>query len=339
MKHYRLPAGAGLATIAAVAALLVLDQDALFFLLAVAAGAPLTALLLVRAVADPDHEHRRLWPSFLIGAIVVPPIVLLLHSAFLTVGFTLVEPFRTAGRELLEELRADAGVLDLLTSGWTYFYLIELALVAPLAEETIKPLGAVARRPRTETDAFLFGAAAGTGFAVVENLIYASAWFWGSTSYWVPISMARMLGAGVHAFGAGMVAWGIYQVQSATGRGWRDLGLSFVAALSVHGLWNGTIAVTEVLYAGRSEISAGLPDDAIAWGFTLLVLLAAIGTLVLGALLIAGHHLRHGDRPLRFGILEGLRSSESISAWGLISMTMLIPATILVLVFPGLLAL
>jgi hypothetical protein len=97
--------------------------------------------------------------------------------------------------------------------------------------------------------------------------------------------------------------------------------------------------VTEVLYTGRSEISGGLSSDAAAWGVTLMVTLAALGTLVLGALLTAARNLRRGETLLHLGILEGLRSLASIGAWGLISTALLVPAAILVLVFPALISL
>jgi hypothetical protein len=148
-----------------------------------------------------------------------------------------------------------------------------------------------------------------------------------------------MMGAGVHALGAGLVAWGCYRVRTRDARAWRDLGRAFAIALSIHGLWNGTIAVTEVVYAGRSEISTALSDDAAAWGVTLLVLLAVIGGLVLGALFLAGRNVHRNGVPLRPGMLEGLRQPQGVAAWALISTTLLIPATILVLVFPSIIAL
>ena len=63
-------------------------------------------------------------------------------------------------RELADELGADPELVRILSSGWAYVMIVELAVVAPLAEETLKPLGAVVRRPRTSREAFLFGAAA-----------------------------------------------------------------------------------------------------------------------------------------------------------------------------------
>jgi hypothetical protein len=147
------------------------------------------------------------------------------------------------------------------------------------------------------------------------------------------------MGAGIHTFGAGLVAWGVFQARHRAEHGRRDLGRAFVTAVSVHGVWNGTIAVTEVVYAGRSEISSALSDDAAAWGISLLVLLAIIGTVVLGALLVAARDVRRDRAPLGRDVLEGFARPPGIAAWALISTVLLIPATILVLVYPTTIAL
>ena len=71
----------------------------------------------------------------------------------------------------------------------------------------------------------------------------------------------------------------------------------------------------------------------------MLVLLAIIGTVVLGALLLAAGNVRRDRAPLRRGVLEGFDRPPGIAAWALISTTLLIPATILVLVYPTTIAL
>ena len=307
-------------------------------LLLVAAGGPVTLLLLLRGIVDPEHEGRSLWVSLLLGGTLVPLIVVAMQGLFYAVGFALVAPFADAGTNLLDRLRADPGLVELLTSFWAYVFIVELAIIAPLAEESTKPLGSLLRRPATARDAFMFGAAAGTGFAIVENMLYAGGWFF-SLDYWLPISVMRMTGAGLHAFGAAFVSWGVFQLRGAQPGRWRRLGLAYGIAFVAHATWNGTIAVAQVLYAGRAELSASISGDAGAWGVTLQALLAGLGALIAGALLLAGKRIREEAEPLRPGLLADLGRPTGIAAWAMLSTLLLIPSTIMVLVFPGLVAL
>lgn len=208
MRRFLAPALSGALEVGLVAWLLAGGSATGEVLIYVAIGTPLTLYLLVRALVDPGRAGRRAWPSLLLGATVVPAIVIGLHGLFLSAWYGLVAPFVGPARRLWEEMRADPDLFRILTSGWSLAFIIELAVVAPLAEETSKPLAALVRRPRTSRDAFLFGAAAGTGFAMVENLMYASGWMWGPLDNWLPVAVMRMLGAGVHVFGAALVTWG-----------------------------------------------------------------------------------------------------------------------------------
>ena len=339
MNRYRASIVAGVATLASLAVLLFSSFISFPLLMLTAGGAPLTVLLLVKAVTDPTGGARRLWPSLLIGATFVPAIVIGLHGLFYAIGFALVEPFANAGEELLERVRADDGIVGLLTDYWAYIFIAELAIIAPLAEETTKPLASLVRRPATARDAFLFGAAAGTGFAIVENVLYASGWFW-SYDYWLSISTLRMLGAGLHAFGAALVSWGLFQLRDKEPGRWLRLAAAFGFAFAAHSLWNGTIAVTQVIYAGRSEFGANvLSDDALAWGVAMQAFLAAIGGLVVAGLLLGARKVRDGGAPIRFDAIADLARPRGIAAWAILSTALLIPSTITVLVFPELVAL
>ncbi len=339
MNRFRVPIVSGALTLLSLAVLLFSTFDALPLLLIAAGGAPLTILFLLRAITDPEREERSIWPSLVIGATVVPAVVLGLQGLFFAVGFALVEPFADAGVDLLDKLRADPGIVDLFTDFWAYVFIVELAIIAPFAEETTKPLGAILRRPRTARDAFMFGAAAGTGFAIIENILYASGWFW-SFDYWLSVSTMRMLGAGLHAFGAAFVSWGVFQLRDKKAGRWRRLGLAYLIAFSAHSVWNGTIAVTQVIYAGRSEFGASaLSNDALAWGVGLQAFLAAIGALIATGLLVAGKRVREGREPLRLELLTGLARRRGIAAWAILTTLLLIPSTIMVLVFPGLVTL
>jgi RsiW-degrading membrane proteinase PrsW (M82 family) len=339
MKRFFITTLLGTLTVLATVWVLVEADYYIPALVFIAIGAPLTVMLLVRAIADPGHEGRRPWLSLVLGATVIPVIVLTLHGVFLATGYTLVGPFVEPARELWDQLRADPDLFALLTSGWALALIMEVAVVAPLAEETTKPLAALVRRPRTAAEAFLFGAAAGTGFAMIENVMYASGWWWGSLEGWLPVAVVRMLGAGLHAFGAGMVAWGVFQLRERVPGRWRRFWLSYLVALTGHGLWNGSIAITVALFAARDAGGLRARADAYAWGVVLMVFLAAMGAVITGALLMAARRIRRGESPLRVLPVEDAGTPEGIASWALVSSTVLIPMVILVLVYPNIVAL
>lgn len=339
MNRFAIPAAIGCLTIAATVYSLVTASPELSVLVVVAVGAPLTVFLLAAALADPAREQRSPWPSLILGATVVPAIVLLFHGAFVAIGYGLVAPVVEPISDLWEQLRADPDLFRTLTSGWALVLIIELAVVAPLAEELTKPLAALVRRPRTARDAFLFGAAAGTGFAMIENVMYSSGWFFGSLDGWLPVAVIRMLGAGLHAFGAGLVAWGIFQIRTGQPGRWRRFWLSLWAALTAHGLWNGSVAVAVALAAARETGGLRGRYDAYSWGVVLLVLLAVLGVVVTAALLLAAHRIGRNENPLRAIPIDDARSPQAVAAWALVSATLLIPATIVILVYPNIVAL
>lgn len=335
MKRFAISTAFGLATIAATVTSLVVTDPSMGLLVVVAVGAPLTVFSLVRALADPRAEGRSTWLSLVLGATVIPAIVLVLHGFFLALGYNLVAPFVEPAREFWQQMRADPDLFRILTSGWALALIIELAVVAPLAEETTKPLAALVRRPRSARDAFLFGAAAGTGFAMIENVLYASGWFFGSLEGWLPIAVVRMLGAGLHALGAGLVSWGFFQLRTGTAGRWRRFWLSLWVALTAHGMWNGSVAVAIALAAARETGGLRGRYDAYAWGVVLLLLLAMLGVLVHAALLLAARRIGRGESPLRAASVQEAATPQSIAAWGLVSSAFLIPVTIVILVYPN----
>lgn len=339
MKRLAIPAAVGCLTIAATVVSLVATSPELSLLLVVAVGAPLTVFLLAVALADPTREGRSPWFSLILGATVIPAIVLAMHGIFVAIGYNLVAPVVDPIRDIWEQLRADPDLFSALTSGWALALIIELAVVAPLAEELTKPLAALARRPRTARDAFLFGVAAGTGFAMIENVMYSSGWFFGSLDGWLPVAVVRMLGAGLHAFGGGLVAWGVFQLRTGEPGRWRRFWLSLWVALTAHGLWNGSVAVAVALATARETGGLRGRYDAYSWGVVLLVFLAVLGVVITGALLVAAHRMGRREDPLRAIPMEDARSPQGVAAWALVSTTFLIPATIVILVYPNLVAL
>ncbi len=248
----------------------------------------------------------------------------------------IVTPLADAYRAALGEAGTN-GIPDTLLTGWALFIFVQAALVAPLAEETLKPLGALLRRPRSRHEAFLFGAAAGAGFAAVENLLYASAGVAFAGVGWLPVALIRSTGAGLHLFGASLISLAWYERRTRPDTPLVGLGAAWSTAIGAHALWNGLIVVANVAFA-----SGGIPagtNASIRWGAALLVMLAALGALALVALVLAAKSVRSG-RPV--AVMEPLRAlarPAGIMGWSVAVVTLLVPVAVAVAVFPSVVAL
>jgi hypothetical protein len=271
-----------------------------------------------------------------VGATLVPLAVILLHGAFVVAAYALVSPLADAATALFDELGGDPTLVAVFTSPWAFVLLIDLAVVAPLGEEILKPLGARLLRPQNRPDAFLLGAAAGAGFAAIENILYSSGWLLSSDA-WIPISVLRSSGAALHLLGAGLISVAIFEVRSGHAPRWLLL-KTFGIAAGLHALWNGTIAVSIILFNERYLVGEGLTGSAFSWGLTLDIILGAFGVLMLGGLFVAGRWAK-GDGGLSILAPVSFARPTTVAAWAALAVLMLVPATILVLAFPGYLAL
>ncbi len=323
-------------TLVAVVTTLIGDVDNLAALVVAAAGTPISILLLTRAVLAPPAGTRPGVGSFLLGATIIPVAVLALGALVTAAALAAIDPLRSAVVDLGAEVSIDANFIDLLLTGWAFLFLVELAIVAPILEETLKPLGALLARPRTRSEAFIFGASAGAGFAAIENIIYASGWFW-RMQWWTPISVIRMGGSALHLIGAAMIALAVFELRQPKEQRLISLLGAYSLAVAIHAAWNGSIGVVIVLFAGNERL--GLPDDSLGWGVGLLVLLAAFGVVLLAALLAVARAVRN-DEPLQYvGSMDSLGRPEGIAAWALVTAWLLVPIGIAVTLLPNLISL
>ncbi|GER87864.1 hypothetical protein KDW_20260 [Dictyobacter vulcani] len=121
-----------------------------------------------------------------------------------------------------------------------YLFLV-VAVVAPLVEEGVKPLGVVALIGRigSAKEAFLLGMACGIGFDLVETAGYISMGY----SSWVDVAIQRSSAGLLHSFGAGMTALGWYYLTHSDSLKKRriliGLGCGLYAILQ-HAIWNGS---------------------------------------------------------------------------------------------------
>jgi len=333
-RRYGTALGALALTLTSFAVLLWSDYQPGFLLLVAAFGPPVTALLLARSATGGPARIDRMILAFVLGGTLIPALVIAVHGVVLAAVFAAVGPLTDAGRQLLQDLEVDPSLVDVITNPWALIFLVELAVVAPVAEETLKPFAARIGRPGSRREAFLLGAAAGAGFAAVENVMYATGWFW-SSDWFLPVSVLRSSGAALHLLGAGLISVALYERR--VGMVHRtSIPAMWGIAVGIHALWNGSIAVSMILYEEQARL-AGLSGSSLEWGIALDVMLGVIGMVLLGAIVVAARWAST-DEPAPLAQSVDLSRAGAIAGWAGIAALMIIPATIAILVFPEFIA-
>jgi RsiW-degrading membrane proteinase PrsW (M82 family) len=190
-----------------------------------------------------------------------------------------------------------SNLIDLLLSPIIVVSLFSLlCIVIPLIEETFKTLaGGIAGywiRPHPGR-AFLWGVAAGAGFALAENLLNGAA---GGAESWAAVAVARVGATAMHCLASGLLGWGWGQLWTAR----RPLHLlgTFVFAVVIHALWNG--AAVGVAYAGMMALAQ---EEATRWisipGLAAIAIVAMMGLLTISflvALFLIARRLAHQEQ-------------------------------------------
>ena len=317
----------------------------LFFpplLLAAAALPPLWAVAWMMPQAKPSAEGeagaadqpslswRRGLLAFAGGATVGVFIAIVLEILLpLTVFALIFDLVKQVSAQMEAVVRAlsNGDVAEALTSRGFIYLFVQIAVIAPLAEEFAKPLVVlpIARRlSRRET--FWLGALAGAGFAALENVIYAMSGF----TIWAGILAVRAIGGGLHPLGAGLVAQGWRDVlcgEKDAGKNWWK---RFGIAVAVHAAWNGGSLL--VITLGGARFFGDLPPEIDILGIsaagTVLAFLLILGLAALWIGRAYGH-----DKPFlpaEGGEAEtGLVPSErAIALWAVACLLAIVPAGI-----------
>ncbi len=285
-------------------------------LLLAAASVPVAVLFAVAGRVDETPALRSVIGGGGIGAAVA----IASHALVTAFAYFFFLGFAEAATEALDALRVDPEFTSVLSSPWTLFYLIEVALVAPITEETGKAIGAFQGRPQTRRDALLAGVAAGVGFAVIENVLYGL----GGLFYaWEPVVLGRMLGAAVHPLATGLVAVGWWELRNG-----HDRSAAFrriLAGVGTHAAWNGSLVITTV--AGIAYDNGGGSGVAAALS---LVYMAMMGVLAAAGL------WRFTTRVVADEDLPDLTPTNGrvLTAWAVLASSLLVPVAVLVIAFP-----
>jgi RsiW-degrading membrane proteinase PrsW (M82 family) len=286
-----------------------------------AAAAPTAVLLAVSARLDRSVPAG----SMLGGGIVGPMIAIVGHAAVAAFAAAFFLGFAESGRALFDELRVDPRLVELLASPWLILLLVDVSVAAPLVEEVGKAIGARvgagAGRIVSRQDALMAGVAAGAGFAIIENILYAAlgAAFGGP---WPAIVVARSLGAAVHPLATGLVMLGWWDARR--GVGGRVLRRGFLSGAGVHAIWNAAMVALFVV----EQATLAAPSARAAT----LVFTATLGFAFGGWLWSVVEHVATDTDPLSTVKLSGART---LAAWIVLTAASLVPVTFATLAFPS----
>ncbi|PKO23408.1 MAG: hypothetical protein CVU38_04255 [Chloroflexi bacterium HGW-Chloroflexi-1] len=300
---------------------------------------PTSPPLRLRSVQAPERplplEHGLTWRRGLLafagGATISVFIAIVLEILLPVIVLALVLNLGGSVRDhigTLFDALAGAEVSKALTSPGFLIIFVQLAVIAPLAEEIAKPLVTLPllkRSNRQET--FLLGAMAGAGFAALENVIYASTGYY----IWAGILVVRALGSALHPLCSGLTALGWRDVL----RGERNAGsrwlLRFGTAVALHAAWNGGSLL--VITLGGARFFGELPPEIDVLGLsaagTTLAFLVALGLSALWIGRTYGHGKPEpGTQQTESPDATITLSDRSLALWGLACLTSIVPAGI-----------
>jgi RsiW-degrading membrane proteinase PrsW (M82 family) len=307
---------------------------AIFFppiLLVTASLPPLMALSWFMGHQAGGLTWRRGVVAFAGGATASVFVAVALEILFPVVVLALVFGLAGLVRNSLEavfEALAGQDIAAAITSPGFIYIFVQVAIIAPLAEELAKPLitlpllGRLARR-----DAFLVGAMAGAGFAALENVIYAGFGFY----FWAGILLVRALGGAIHPLGAGLVALGWRDVRRGEAGAWPRWFARFGLAAGTHALWNGGSLL--VITLAGADFFGELPPELNILGLsaagTTLALLAILGLAAfwLGRAVAQKTALLPGVQD-DGGQPEFTLSDRAVAIWALACLAAIVPAGI-----------
>jgi RsiW-degrading membrane proteinase PrsW (M82 family) len=277
-------------------------------------------------VTQPSLTWRRGLLVFAGGATVSVFIAIVLEIVLPVIVLSLVNDMADAVTDRLRLLFHDLSNRDIaavLTDRSFVYLFVQLAIIAPLAEELAKPLVTLPLLRRlNRQEAFWVGALAGAGFAALENVVYATS----GLAIWAGILIVRALGGALHPLGSGLMAqgwWSVLRREPDSGKNWLK---RFSIAFAIHAAWNGGSLL--VISLGGAGLFGELPPEIGVLGLsaagTTLAFLIILGLMALWIGRFYGH-----DRPLLSvedeGKVEFASSDRALAVWALICLVAIVP--------------
>jgi len=257
-----------------------------------ATGLPALWLVYLGTHGLPLGSFRRRWGVFASGLVLGPLIIIILEllalvgMGILAILWLMINPSTSSQlTDLVIHLENSSGNPDailrimlpyLLNPGLLLIVFAFISVIVPMIEETLKPLGVwlLAGQKLSPAQGFVYGVLSGAGFGLFENL--------GNTSNggeaWALLASSRISTLLLHCFTAGMVGWALVSAWSQ--RRYLRLGISFILAVLIHGLWNGMAVL------GAVSTLQGVSNVSIPTSLQRIGSLSAWGIVVLGAIVL-----------------------------------------------------
>ena len=203
----------------------------------------------------PTKSAQRIWGSFGTGLTLTPAITFIVEILILLIigifWLFLIQTRPDLKQEILNivdlisESPADPGISAQWAGNFvarpevTGTILLYFSLLIPLVEELLKPLAVyfLLGRKLQPWEGFVIGATAGAGYALFENLTIGA-----GLETWSFVMISRLGTAAIHILTTGLVGWGL--ASASTEKKYARLVGSFIAAVSLHGVWNGLNILT-----------------------------------------------------------------------------------------------
>jgi hypothetical protein len=199
-----------------------------------------------------SFSPRRSWGALNFALFVSTPTAMVVELLLLVVGAFAAGVFLSMNADTAAQIRqigqqiidsnGDVAVLQdmllpLLTNPWVVLAALSVfSVLVPLLEELFKPLviWALLGLDARPADGLVLGAVAGAGFGLVETLFNLSNP--AVQSQWLMLIVGRTGTNLLHITTTALIGWSLVSA-------WRSgkfgrLGLAYLAAVSLHGLWN-----------------------------------------------------------------------------------------------------
>lgn len=217
---------------------------------ALVVGLPVLFLVYLAVHGLPRGSSQRTWGVFDSGLVITPTLIIILElGALIVFGLVgliiianqpdLIREFQRLAQSFQNGTPPPGEVLRLISPylespGFIFAAFVFMAVVVPLIEELIKPAGVwlLAGRHLTPAEGFVAGVLSGAGYALVENLGATT-----SMDSWAFLVLVRACTGVMHIFTAGLMGWAI--VTAWNQRRYLRLGVAYLTAVVIHGLWNG----------------------------------------------------------------------------------------------------
>lgn len=229
-----------------------------------AIGLPVLWLLYLAVRKLPLGSQQRRWGVFGSGLVLGPALIMGSEIAAFLV-FVLIGMIVIAGQpELVRQLQVLAQHLQagnaspemvmqflspyLSRPAVLLAILSFFAVVVPLIEELFKPIGVwlLVGHDLSPAAGFAAGAMSGAGYALTESLALSS-----SGGAWIYLVVARIGTAVIHILTAALMGWALVQAWSE--KRYLRLGVTYLTAVSIHGLWNALTVISSYSFLASAQ--------------------------------------------------------------------------------------